>query len=279
MTNRNDERSGALQPSREANAGRHIKIWHFLVLSAVYVAIVQGAGLLLRDPDSQYAEPTSVDYLVRSYVVPVGLAIVFALGVMAYLGSWQAVFTNGRPFRRWVIVIPILLFATTAVVTNYSGLGEKGIIFALLLLIATLMVGFGEELMFRGIGVDAFRRNGFSEFKVGLWTTLIFGIAHGTNIVTAGPQALVQIVLTSATGFVFYLILRSTGALVVSMAAHGLWDFAVLSTQVNPDDPSALVNVAGVSLAVILLIALVFRRRLAPKPGAAAGRTEPAAVR
>lgn len=236
-------------------------MWHFLALALGYVAIVQGAALLLRTGEGGYAEPTSVDYLVRSYVVPVGLAIVFALGVTAYLGRWQEIFVERRRFRPWAVVIPVILFVTVAAITDYAGLGAKGMAFALLLLIAALMVGFGEELMFRGIGRVAFRDSGFSEVKVGLWTTLIFGAAHGTNIITAGPSALTQVVLTSATGLVFYLILRSSGALVVAMAAHGLWDFSVLSTQIDPDDPSPLVNLAGVALAVMLLIALIFRRR------------------
>lgn len=50
------------------------------------------------------------------------------------------------------------------------------------------------------------------------------------------------------------------------MAAHGLWDFAVLSTQVDPEAPSPLVNVAGVVLAVVLVLVFVLRRRLTPAP-------------
>jgi membrane protease YdiL (CAAX protease family) len=39
-----------------------------------------------------------------------------------------------------------------------------------------VVVGFGEELMFRGIGVIAFRRAGFSEGRVALWSSLVFGL-------------------------------------------------------------------------------------------------------
>jgi uncharacterized protein len=104
---------------------RRLRVWHFLLLTAVYIAIVQGVALLLRTgQDGGYAEPTSVDYLVRSYVVPVGLAVVFALAVTAWLGSWQRIFVERRRFRRWTVVVPIILFGTVAVVTNYSGSGS-----------------------------------------------------------------------------------------------------------------------------------------------------------
>lgn len=245
---------------------RRLKVWHFLVLIVLYLVLVQGvAALLTADLDVEYAAPTSIDYIVRAIVVPVGLAMVFTLAIAGWLGRWQELFVDRKPLQRWVIWVAVAVFVTTAVVTNYSGLNAKGLAFALLLLVATLMVGFAEELMFRGIGVLAFRDNGFSEFKVGLWTTVLFGAAHGTNIITAGPSALLQVVLTSATGLVFYLILRSTGALVLAMAAHGLWDFSVLSTQINPDAPSPMANVAAVVLAVILLAVLVLRRRLTPQ--------------
>ncbi|WP_329792469.1 CPBP family intramembrane glutamic endopeptidase [Lentzea sp. DG1S-22] len=251
----------------EPRPPRRLRTWQFLVVVAVYLAVVQGvSALLAAGQDIAYAAPTSIDYLVRVVVVPVGLAIAFTLGVAARLGAWQEVFVSDRPVRRWLVVVPVALLVTVVVITNYPGLASHGPAFALLLLVATLMVGFGEELLFRGIGVVAFRRNGYSEFRVGLWTTLLFGAAHGTNIVTSGPKALVQVVLTSATGLVFYLVLRSTGALVAAMAAHGLWDFSVLSGQVNPGEPWPLVNLAGVVLAVLLLLVLVFRRRITPAP-------------
>lgn len=187
-----------------------MRVGRFLLLVVVYLVVVQGLTALLSAGDVAYAEPTTIDYVVRSVVVPVGLAIAVTLVVLARSGAWQEVFVDRRPLRRWVLVVPGLLLATVVVVTHYPGLAAKGPAFTLLLLVAMLMVGFGEELLFRGIGVHAFRSSGYGEFQVGLWTTLLFGLAHGTNILTAGPSALLQVVLTSATGLVFYLVLRST---------------------------------------------------------------------
>lgn len=246
-------------------APRRLRVWQFLVVVVIYIAIVQAANIFLTaGQDVAYAQPTSVDYLIRSYIIPVGLGILFAIGVAGYLGQWQEMFVERRRFRRWTLLFPAIVLVCALIITNYSGLGEKGVVFAMLLFISTMMVGFGEEFVFRGMGVPAFRNGGFSEFQVGLWTTLIFGLAHGTNIFTAGPQALIQVVATTATGFVFYLILRSSGALVIAMAAHGLWDFSVISTQVDPDSPSPLANIAGVALAVMLLVAVLARKRLNP---------------
>ncbi|GIH97475.1 CPBP family intramembrane glutamic endopeptidase [Planobispora siamensis] len=265
-TSHSDPRS-EVSPPPDA---RRVGVWQFLVLAVIYLIIVQGmSAILMVGQGIAHGAPTTNDHLIRTIVLPVGLATAFTLVVVGYLGAWDEVFVDRRPVRNWLIAIPIILLVTVAVITNYPGLAAKGLDFTLLLLVATLMVGFGEELMFRGIGVLAFRSGGHSEFRVGLWTTLIFGLAHGTNIFTAGPQALIQVVATSGTGLVFYLIRRRAGALVAAMAAHGLWDFGVLSSQIDPDQPWPLVNGAAVALAVMLLLVLILRRRVAPEPPAA----------
>ncbi|WP_097881610.1 CPBP family intramembrane glutamic endopeptidase [Streptomyces sp. st140] len=248
-----------------APPARPVKVWLFLVLVAVYLVIVQGMSAVLSAGQGfEHGKLTTDAYVIRTIVIPVGLGVALLVAVVGHLRAWDEIFRDRRPVQRWLIALPLVLFATVAAITNYPGLADRGLAFALLLLVATLMVGFGEELLFRGIGVTAFRQAGHSEFRVGLWTTLLFGAAHGTNIFSAGPQALVQVVATSCTGLVFYLILRRTGALVVSMAAHGLWDFAVLSSQIDPEESWPLVNVSAVVLVLLLLLVLILRRRITP---------------
>lgn len=195
-------------PGVTADAPRRVSVPVFIALVVGYVGIAIGVAALLADGDDAYGAPTTVEYIVRNLVIPVGLAIIFVMIATAVIGGWSSIFTTRNRFRRWMLVIPAILLGAILLITNYPGLANKGLEFTLILLIATLMVGFGEELLFRGIGVHAFRSSGFSEFKVGLWTTLIFAIAHGSNVFTTGSKALIQVVATAATGFVFYLILR-----------------------------------------------------------------------
>lgn len=248
-----------------APPGRRLRLWHFIVLVLVYVAIAQVLTLVAAsDGAADQAGLTTVDGLVIRVIVPVGCATIVALAFVSWFGDWQSIFVERRRLTRLALVIPAVLVILAVVITNYSGLGEKGFTFAALLLVATMMVGFAGELVFRGVGVQAFRQSGFSELKVALWTSVIFGVSHGTNAIVTGEvvDALVQVVLTTGTGFVFYLVLRATGALTMAMLAHGLWDYGALSTQVDPANPSPLVNVAAVVLAVILIGVLILRKRL-----------------
>lgn len=260
IKNHNDTESGTSKSTPE----RSLKVWQFLILVVLYLAIVQGVAAVLNTGYEASNALTSIQNIIRSVIIPVGLASAFTLAMVSYLGAWKEVFTNPLPVRRWLIAIPVILFITTAVITNYPGLSDKGLEFSLLLLVGTLMVGFGEELMFRGLGIVAFRNSGYSEFKVGLWTTLIFALAHATNIFTAGPSALIQVLATAGTGLIFYFILRSTGVLFVAMAAHGLWDFSVLSSQINLDKPWPLVNASAFVLISMLIGLFILRKRIVP---------------
>lgn len=87
-------------------------------------------------------------------------------------------------------IVPVVLAAAAFGVVDYENLGA--IAFGLLVTVVTtsLLVGVGEELMFRGITIQALRDNGMSEHRVALWSSVIFGGVHITNLFTEGPQAI-----------------------------------------------------------------------------------------
>ena len=81
-------------------------------------------------------------------------SLLFVYAVVAFLGWWRPVFVDDRPVQRWVVAVPVIMLVAIVAGTNYGGLADRGLAFALLLLLSTLMVGFAEEGMFRGIGVS-----------------------------------------------------------------------------------------------------------------------------
>jgi hypothetical protein len=178
------------QAGTDVTAGiRRLPVWAFVVIAAVYLLIVQGVGkLLTAGLHSTYGAPTSVSILWRSITVPVLVSLVFVYAVVGVLGWWRPVFTDDRPVRRWVWAIPAIIAVTALAGMNYPGLGQHGAGFTVLLAVSALGVGFAEEGMFRGLGVVTFRANGFTEAKVALWTSVLFGLAHATNLVSAGPK-------------------------------------------------------------------------------------------
>ena len=88
---------------------------------------------------------------------------------------------DDRPVRRWVRVVPIVFVVCIVLAIDYAALADKTVGYVLVLLVATQFVGWGEEGMFRGIGVTMLRTHGLTEGKVALWSSVIFGAVHLSN--------------------------------------------------------------------------------------------------
>jgi hypothetical protein len=246
---------------------RKLPVAVFIGIAAVYLVIVQGlAQLLTAGLEVAYAAPTDLNTLWRSLTVPVVVSLVFVYAVVAVLGWWRPVWVDHKPVRRWVRILPMTMVITVLAGTNYAGLADKGAGFAALLLLTTLAVGFAEEGMFRGLGVTSFRVNGFPEARVALWSSVVFGLAHATNLISEGPKAFVQVLATAVAGYLFYLIRRSSGGLLVPAVVHGLWDFGLISGSVVAGKSYVGSGLFILADLVLLIIVLVRRHQFEPEP-------------
>jgi len=231
----------------------------YLAIVVVYLAILQTLPFLLRKDDGgKYASYTDVDSAVRMLIVPVGISVLLGIIVVSVLGWWRPVLRDHRPVRRWVWTIPIVMLAAIAGGTNYGVISEKGAGLFVALLAGCLLVGIGEELMYRGIGVVTLRSLGFTEGKVALLVAIIFGLSHATNLISEGASAIVQVLVTMIAGYFFYLIRRVSGTIVVPMLVHGLWDFGLLTSLATE---KAYAGVVLFILADVALAIFVFVRR------------------
>lgn len=247
--------------------GRRLPVWGFVVLVAVYLAIIQLVPHLFGE--DSYAKFQSTDQVFRGLLSTTVTGSVIALGAIAVLRWWRPAFVEEPSLRlpRWVWVFPGIMLVAIIAGTSYSKLADKGLGFTLALLGSALLIGVSEEAMFRGVGVVTFRQAGFSEGKVALWTCVIFGVAHSTNLFTEGPSAFGQVFATVAAGYFFYLTLRVSGSLVVCMVLHGLWDFALFTNGVSdPQGRGGLVMI--LADVVLLILAAVTLRKVFPKRGA-----------
>jgi membrane protease YdiL (CAAX protease family) len=118
--------------------------------------------------------------------------------------------------------------------------------------------------MFRGIGVTAFRRHGFSEARVALWSSVVFGAVHLTNALSTGGTAVAQAITVSFAGYFFYLTRRVSGGLVIPAVLHGLFDFSILSGTVIDDRTYAGGIAAILAYPVVAIILFARRRRIEP---------------
>ena len=222
--------------------GRRLPIWGFILLAVGYLAAIQLIPRLTAPDDGKYASFTDTDSVVGSLWVTVGVGSLIAIVAVAVLGWWRPAFVEDLRLPRWTWLFPAVMLVAIVTGISYGNLSDKGLTFTLMLLVGCLFIGVSEELMFRGIGVTAFRQAGFTEGKVALWTCVLFGLAHATNIFSEGVGALPQVLATAVAGYFFYVIRRVSGLLIVSMIMHGLWDFGLFTNTLStPTAAGALV--------------------------------------
>lgn len=241
--------------------GRRLSYAAFALVVVVYLAIIQFGGHLIADWSGEDGTVTTRGVVV-TMVIPLGLALAFTYGVVAALGWWRPVLRDDRPVNRWVWCVPVVLLVAILVGIDYGALAEKGWLFVLVLLVATQFVGWGEEGMFRGIGVTVLRNHELSEGKVALWSSLIFGLVHLSNVFGHGASAVPQAILVSLAGYFFYLTRRVSGSNALNSVLHGLFDFALLSGSAVLLDQQGYVGAfAPILVYPVLAIVLFVKRR------------------
>lgn len=229
----------------------------------VYLAIIGVAHLVSTSSldNLDYGRFPDITTIVRATVIPVALSIVFCVAIINSLGWWMPVLRNDPPVQRWVLLIPTALFGAIVAGTDYGTLSDKGTAYTVWLLVASLMIGLGEELMFRGIAVAALRLKGRTETTVALWTSVLFGAAHAVNWFVDGGGNVLQIVTTMFMGWFLYLTRRATRGLLVPIVLHGLWDFGLFTGNVTSPIYGGVIVFLTVELLLIPVV-LVRRRRI-----------------
>jgi membrane protease YdiL (CAAX protease family) len=260
-----------------------------LSLGFLAVALYLSCGFILRlivggvDYDDLADSNHSI---LLGILLPAGVGSLVLIAFVKRLGWGRQVFAEApvRPTSWWAI--PGLLVLCIAILLATTEWAQWQATTLALLLPATLLVGFGEELMVRGLLLVSLRGS-LSERWVWFLTSLTFGLIHGVNILVgqAVGKTLVQIPIAFFLGTALYATRRVTGLLAVGMLIHGLYDFSVFTSRGPNHSPLGQVAQAGKGLAGLCIlggIAVSLRlikelTRGAPETAPIAGTPLPAA--
>lgn len=159
-------------------------------------------------------------------------ALVLAVATTA-LGWWGPVLHDrarlGGVGRLALVVWVVVILAGGVLGQGWTVAADR-----LLALVAlAVLVGFSEELAYRGLTLTGFR-GGMTERRAWLLATILFALLHLPNIIlgqAVGPT-IGQVALSFMGGTSLYLIRRATGSIVPAMVLHGAWDFVAFTIQV-----------------------------------------------
>ncbi len=234
-----------------------------LVVVGIYLAYVAVVGAVWR--------LNRVDYLrvaddrrsvVRGIVVPIGLGALLLAVATTVLGWWHPVLLDdGRTGPSWALVVPALFaIACLLGLATIDWRSEKRSLLPMLAL-GTLLVGFAEEVLTRGLMVVGAREAGWSVLGVFLLSTALFSLLHALNAFFGVPWrgTLVQLALTFVAGSAFFVMRLSTGTLLVGIVLHAVWDFATLGAAATgrTPKPATLVAVGLCYLATLAAIVAI----------------------
>lgn len=228
-----------------------------LIVAAIYAVVFITMGKL--SGVSYDAVADTADNFLRFAVIPLAVGAVYLTAVSLWAGWWKSLWKDKYKLsgHNWIMIIPVLLVITPVISLLFSNLSQKGAGFIGILVLGAILVGYCEELLFRGMVLQGARNSGYSEIKVMLITMAAFGLFHAPNIING--QALVptlrQVVFAALFGGVYYVVFRKTGLLVTTMVLHGLWDFSsFVMGAAGATTPNPLVAILNLLTQIVILV-------------------------
>ena len=147
-------------------------------IAVAYMAVFGG---LFYASGVDYDQVADTAENVRSaIVIPLAVVAVLLIVVTTIFGWWGPVLRDRQRARGWVIAIPIVLVFAILAGLDYQNLSELDSELLLWIGIAVALVGFCEELVYRGLEVVSFRSS-LREVHVWLWSSVAFSLLHSIN--------------------------------------------------------------------------------------------------
>jgi hypothetical protein len=201
--------------------------------------------------------------VLRSIVPMAGLCLIWGLFMSWRVGWLKPIFAkqpaSALPKLFWLI--PACWFAFCLMRLTASPWSTFDATYPGVLGLAMILVGFNEELLFRGILAFGARGPGpWSEARTMLVSALGFGLFHLPNLAAGqalGPT-LIQVGYAFFMGLALFVSMRLSRTILLPVAMHALWDFSTFTAKSSAMGVAlSLMSFGMLLLIVILLLAVV----------------------
>lgn len=156
----------------------------------------------------------TADNALKAVVIPLVVAAGALIIVTTLLGWWKSTLRDPHRARGWIMAVPIVMLTATIAGINYGGLGDIDSKLLLWIAVGTLLVGFAEELMYRGLVLVSFR-GAMPESHAWFWSSVAFGLLHGANFFLGQDlfPTIQQVGFAFVLGSGLYIARRASGAI------------------------------------------------------------------
>ncbi len=258
----------AAQPQAPARR-RRLPLLALLCLIPTFILLPQFVALFAFGVDAFEDPYSAVRSAVATEVVPDLGGAIIAIGVIAWLGWGRLVRREQLRTRRWVWVVPVVWMVACVALVDDGQLAAAGPALVAALTVGTFATGLSEDLMFRGIALQALRDSFSREVVAATLTAALFGATHLINILVEGTAAVAQSLLATVLGYLLYLARRVSGGIVLPIVMHWTWDFSTYSVFLG--QPGLEIDERGLTFFLVavglFLVVLVGGRRISPRRG------------
>jgi len=201
----------------------------------------------------------STSNILRGIVPVVGLSLIWGIFIAWRFGWLRSIFekqpASSLPKLFWLT--PACWFGMCLARLASSPWPSFEATYIVVLAFAMILVGFNEELLFRGILAHGARGPGpWSEARAMLVSSLGFGLFHLPNAL--GGQALgatlFQVGYAFVMGIALFVSMRISRSILLPVALHALWDFSTFTSKSQPPGDLASLIISLLTLAIVILI-------------------------
>jgi hypothetical protein len=205
--------------------------WRFLPVMAIYFAIYLPAGrIAARLADRSYSEADTLSSVGAVFIQLTAALIVGSIVLIAFTTfmGWNAEIFGRQPIyrSRWMWLAPVVVVVPILMRVFGIDWGGPALSVILMMLATGVLIGFSEELLYRGIAVKMLRSGGHREWSVAWVSALLFSLSHSLNIFSGGAPRTVALTVAYTLGFglLMYLSMRVVGFIAAAMILHALTD-------------------------------------------------------
>lgn len=241
-----------------------------LILAVVFI-LIMGIGMYLANHvyGYKYGDPKMFYLFIWIEVILAIFGIISAATIFKFknIGFEKTKFLNLLWMTPHMVVVGLFLVQFIPAFVKYYNLVNSSLV--IISLITCLLVGFGEEIFFRGFILHSFKENKVVAVFV---SSLFFGMLHLVNYF--GGQSLEatigQFINTFLVGIAYAITIINVKNLVLLMIFHGIWDFILFIKPIYTPKFLDLDLVIGLGviamygtsivLIILMLIKLIFSK-------------------
>ncbi len=232
------------------------------ILAAILYTAVMGVGMFYMKTvrGITYGAP---EMMTVFWIILLGLNLLNVFWVTRYF-SWQAIGFRTLNRQQLLWFLPSIAVLIAMWVVFLSGLVKVSLSTAQWQLFAiagftTLLVGIGEETMYRGIMLHAFLTTNRVRWAM-LVSAIGFSLLHAVNVFGGVPLLSVpaQLIMTFLFGFLLAPLMLKLNNIVPLMIFHWLWDFVLFVTPLVGEQVQSSVNaIALLNIPIEIIISIV----------------------